>query len=211
MKSAFKIENLVFKDLIKYPDLDIYCHETTFITGRSGTGKSTLLRLFNGTLTQSHGTIYFNGVDTLTLEPNQLRQEVLLIGQTVFLFDLNIRDNFKEFYRFRDMEVPSDEVINKYLKLCQIDFPLNKDCTTMSGGERHRVFIAICLSFMPKVLLIDEPTAALDEENSEGLIQNVLQFSKENDITPIIVSHDQKLTHKFAERIISLEGNEINE
>jgi len=201
-KYIFKTKNLVFNDLIHFPDLEIPKNKVTFISGKSGSGKTTLFKLFNGTLTQSSGDIFYNNQNILDLDTINLRKEVSLISQSVFLFDGNIKENFIKFYKYRDESVPSEDKIKYFLDICALDFPLEKDCEEMSGGERQRLYIAIYLSFKPKVVLLDEPTSALDEENSHNVIENIISFSKENEITLLVVSHDNELTNVFADKVV---------
>jgi putative ABC transport system ATP-binding protein len=201
----FETKNLSFNRMIHYKDIQIKEGKVNFIVGKSGTGKSTLLKLFNGTVSPSSGTIFYGGNDISQMDTIALRKEVLLISQSVYLFEGCIEDNFKEFYRYRDMSVPSGEVMKKYLELCCIPFPLDMNCTTMSGGEKQRVYIAIYLSFLPKVIMLDEPTSALDKENSNDIIEKLIVFAKEKRITVIIVSHDPNITDKFAEELITIE------
>jgi len=204
----FKTKNLVFNDFIHFPNLEIPKNKVTFISGKSGAGKTTLFKLFNGTLTQSSGDIFYNNKNILDLDTITLRKEVLLISQTIFLFDGNIKDNFITFYGYRGEEVPSDEKIKYFLDICALNFPLDKNCEEMSGGERQRLYIAIFLSFKPKVVLLDEPTSALDEENSHIVIENILSFSKENGITLLVVSHDNELANDFADKVVFIGEND---
>ena len=198
-------KDLCYNDMITYKNMKISRNKVTFITGESGCGKSTLLKLFNGTLTQSTGKIYYDGKDTGEVDSIMLRKEISLISQNVFLFDVSIKDNFIKFYEYRGQTVPSDEEINNFLNICCITFPLDKDCTTMSGGEKQRVYIAIYLSFGPKIIMLDEPTSALDNKNTFAVIENILSFCKKNNSTVIIVSHDKELTEKFGENNITIE------
>lgn len=198
-------KDLYFNNMINYKNMKISKGKVTFITGESGCGKSTLLKLFNGTLTQSKGKIYYNGEDTEKLNSIELRKEISLISQSVFLFDASIKENFIKFYEYRGQIVPSDEEIKEFLNICCITFSLDKDCTTMSGGEKQRVYIAIYLSFKPEIIMLDEPTSALDNKNTFSVIENILSFCKKNSSTVIIVSHDKELTEKFGENNITLE------
>lgn len=198
-------KELSFQNFIHYKNLQIHKNRANFIVGKSGTGKSTLLKLFNQTLIPSAGTIFYNGKDISQMDTIELRKELLLISQSLFLFDGNILENFRTFYEFRDLPCPTEEKIKEFLKICCIDIPLDKDCLTMSGGEKQRIYTAIFLSFYPKVIMLDEPTSALDQNNSFQLMENLLAFCKENWITSIIVSHDPNLTDAFAENLIILD------
>jgi len=191
--------------MIDFADLKIEKGKVNFIIGESGCGKSTLLRLFNAFLSPARGSVRYNGQLLEEFDTLKLRKEVSLVAQEVFLFDASISDNFKQFYEYRELDVPSDEIISKMLKVCCLDFPLDKDCTSMSGGERQRVYTAIFLSFNPKVIMLDEPTSALDEKNSISVISNILEYCKENNIEVIIVTHDMAVRQQFDGNIISLE------
>lgn len=209
-KNLIRTENLCYRDMIYYPDIRIGEGDTCFITGKSGTGKSTLLRLLNGTVTQSSGNVFYRGASILSADTVRLRREVMLVSQSVYVFDGSIKENFSEFYRFRDMELPEEPEIKAYMGLCCLDFDLDKNCTTMSGGEKQRLYLAVFLSFLPKVLMLDEPTSALDSQNSDLIMKNVTEFCSSHDITLLVVSHDQGLTNKFARQIISLGQREEN-
>ena len=93
--------SLSFMDFLRYPDLRIPEKQTTFITGESGTGKSTLLRLFNNSASSASGSIHYRGTDILAIDPVSLRRTVLLAGQAVFLFDDTIAGNFRQYFSYR--------------------------------------------------------------------------------------------------------------
>lgn len=198
-------ENVSFQGVVKYPPISIERNCATFICGESGCGKSTLLKLFNATVSPEKGTLFYNGQSILKSDTVALRREVLLVSQNVFLFNGTIRDNFIEYYRYREICPPSEEEMTRYLSLCCGTFPLDAHCETMSGGERQRIFIAVCLSFMPEVLMLDEPTSALDPDTSSRFFENITSFCRENHITLIVVSHNRELSEKFADHIIRLE------
>jgi putative ABC transport system ATP-binding protein len=195
--------------MIHYEDIQILRNKVNFIVGNSGSGKSTLLRLFNQTLSQSSGNILFAGKDIEEMNTIDLRKNIMLISQSVFLFDTTIRENFKLFYEYRGLSILEDANMQEYLAMCNIFFPLDKDCTSMSGGERQRVYIAIFLSFLPKVLMLDEPTSALDKENSKIVISNITEYCQKKEMTAIIVSHDSMITETFAENLITIERRAI--
>lgn len=197
-------KSLSFNEFINYNDIQIIKNKANFIVGKSGTGKSTLLRLFNGTLSPSSGNIIYSGNNINEIDTIQLRHDVSLISQSVYLFDKSIRENFEEFYNYRDLTPPSENEMKYFLYLCCVPFSLDSNCTIMSGGERQRIYIAIFLSLKPKVLMLDEPTSALDKQNSNNVMENIIAYCKKNDITMVVVSHDGNITEKFADNIITI-------
>lgn len=201
----FSISNVNFKKILKYPFIDIKENTVTFICGRSGTGKSTLLKLLNASVSPDSGEILYQGKPIDHYDTIMLRREVLLVSQNTYLFEGTIENNFEEFYRYRELNPPHSDIIHRFLKICLADFPANANCYEMSGGERQRVFIGICLSFMPKVLMLDEPTSALDEQTSKVLMQNLKDYCKENKITLIVINHNRLLTEQYADEMISLD------
>ncbi|MCL2036988.1 MAG: energy-coupling factor ABC transporter ATP-binding protein [Oscillospiraceae bacterium] len=200
----FTLENVDFKNIITYPRIEIQQNALTFICGESGSGKSTLLKLLNGVISPSDGIITYSGKNLDEYTPVMLRREVLLCGQSAFLFEGSIWDNFNKYRDYRELPPLSPEEARKYLKICAADFSLESPCDTMSGGERQRVFIAICLSFCPKVLLLDEPTSALDDTTANTLMSNVKEFCKRENITLIVISHSKTLAATYADYIITL-------
>ena len=194
-----------YKDFLIYPHLTFAGGQTTFLMGKSGSGKTTLFKLLNKTAQLEAGQILYKNQDSASIDPLLLRREVLLVSQSPFLFDDTIKANFTAFFGFRQLQPLSDEQIRTYLELVCLDFSLDKQCDELSGGERQRGFIAIHLSLRPMVLLLDEPTAALDEQTGEKLISNIIAYCQREKITPIIISHSQLLSSKFADKIIDLD------
>lgn len=195
---------LRFFDFITYPKIEITDNNFSFIAGKSGCGKSTYLKLLNRTILPSEGTIYYQGKDIQELPVIAYRKNVLLVPQEVFLFDGTIQDNFNFYCDAREKERLTDDEIRKFLHICCVDFSVTDHCKTLSGGEKQRVFLSIFLSCIPKVLLLDEPTAALDEKTSIKLLFNIKEFCKEENITVICVCHNDKLIQKFSDFTIQL-------
>lgn len=206
--SKISVKNVVFQSIIKFPNIEISKGKTTFIHGPSGCGKSTLLRLINGTISPEKGAIFYNKKNIMDIDTIELRREILLIDQSVYLFAGSIEENFTKYYEYREDAVPSQNEMKKFLEICSADFPLNARCETMSGGERQRVYIAIFLSFMPKVVMLDEPTSALDNTTSDKMMNNIRRFTTENDMTTIVVSHYLPLAEKYGDDIITLKRSD---
>ena len=206
----FKAKQLCFHDTICFADLEIPNGKTTFVTGPSGAGKSTLLRLLNGVLSPTHGQLYYLGRNLEEFDTIELRKEVLLVSQAVFLFDGSIRDNFAAFYEHREKNLPGDETIKKFLAICCLPFEPDATTNTMSGGEKQRLYLAIFLSFHPAVLMLDEPTSALDSETANRVMQNIITYCQAEGITVIAVSHDQAVTKRFGANLLTVERVENN-
>lgn len=204
MDIFYSEKGLTFENFIKYPEMSIEENSFAFITGKSGCGKSSYLKMLNFTALPSDGKIYFCGKDLTELSPIDYRRQVMLAPQQVFLTEGNIRDNFDFYYGMRGKEPLSNVEIAEALKVCCADFPLTADCSLLSGGERQRVFLSIFISCMPKVLLLDEPTAALDEKTSNELFTSLKNYCCEHSITVVCVCHNNELAEKYGDSIIRL-------
>ena len=157
-------------------------------------------------LSASSGSIYYQGKEIKDFDPIQLRREVLLVSQSVYLFDKSIRENFHEYYAYRELDKISDQEMRRYLDICVLPLALDSMCTVLSGGERQRVFLAINLSYQPKVLMLDEPTSALDDKTADILMGNIISHCRARGISLLVVSHDRAIANKYADSIINLEG-----
>lgn len=205
MNSKIKGEGLCAFSTIKYPPFSIPEAKTVFLNGPSGCGKSTLLKLLNGIISPTTGQIFLNNQNIATLDPITLRRRVILAEQAVYLFRGTIADNFQRFHQYRETTPPDDKTCQKLMDICCLPFKLDESCNEMSGGERQRVFLALSLSMDPEVLLLDEPTSAMDNSLADKVMKNLIQYCRSCQITLIIVSHDLELSKAYADKIISLE------
>ena len=197
-------KDLSFLGILEFPDIKITRGDFVFVEGESGAGKSTLLKLFNDTNSPTTGEIYYQGKSTQTMDTIQLRQEVLLVSQSVFLFDGTIAENFDQFYDYREEPHLTNQEKEMYLDLARVPFNLSDSADNMSGGERQRVYLAILLSFNPKILMLDEPTSALDQKTAYELLNNLKNYSKKQGMTVIVISHDGSLQEEFADQTITI-------
>lgn len=207
--NIFEIRNVIYANLLRYNYIDIKQGRITFIKGESGSGKSSLLRLLNYSRNYDSGEISYLNKSLADYDPLLLRREVSLVAQEVFLIDGTIYDNFKFFYEARELAVPSESHMQKFLELACISVTLDKSTQTLSGGEKQRVYLAVFMSFEPQVLILDEPTAALDEDTGRHVMANIVQYVKERDMSLIVVSHSQALTDAYAEDIIYIKKEAV--
>lgn len=207
MNILYSTKQLQFLDQIHYPEIHIEQDSFCFISGESGCGKSSYLKLLNATLIPQQGEIYYHNKRIWDYPILSYRKEVLLVPQDVFLLDACISDNFNFYYDSIEKPHLSDAEMKRYLHICCANFDLSTDCSHLSGGERQRIFLAIFLSLSPKVLLLDEPTAALDDQTATTLLQNIKNHCKTSHITAICVCHNKAFIQQFSDYTIELGGN----
>lgn len=200
----FVASRLKYKANLSYDNVKIKQGMINFIVGESGCGKSTFLKLLNGSITQVSGELLYKGIGINEYNPIDLRREVSLVSADPFLFDESILDNFRTFYLLRQLPMPSSEYISYITDLCSVNVQLDQSASTLSSGERQRVYISIFLSLCPKVILLDEPTSALDEKNSHKVMENIINFCKKKNIDVVIVSHDKDIVEEFCENKIEI-------
>ncbi len=206
-----KTKKLNYKNFILYDDIQIKKGKINFVIGESGCGKSTLLKLFNRTENFFAGEILYKDKPINLVDTISLRKEVKLISQTTFLFSGTIRENFALFYRYCEQNDLTEESMNFFLKQTEANFSLDTLCEQLSGGEKQRVYLAICLSMESETIMLDEPTSALDYDLSVKVLENIISYTKGTNKTIIIVSHDHALVEQFAENIIDLKGAKKDE
>ncbi|WP_207695759.1 hypothetical protein DOK67_0001533 [Enterococcus sp. DIV0212c] len=184
---SYEIEN---KQIINNIELEIEQGSHLTITGPSGGGKSTLLKLLASLLTITKGKIFFKGDDITTLTPENYRMQVSYCFQQPSLFGETVRDNFMFPYEVRKKDFQESHVLELLKEVKLPENYLDKKITELSGGEKQRVALIRNVIFLPEVLLLDEVTAGLDEESKQIVNQWLLQLNQEKNITLIRVTHD---------------------
>ncbi|MEW6199709.1 MAG: ABC transporter ATP-binding protein [Planctomycetota bacterium] len=195
-------------------DLQVERGKTTVIIGRSGTGKSVLLKHIVGLLRPDRGEVYYEGqrIDRLTeraLVP--IRRQISFVFQLNALFDsMTVLENVA----FPMMENRSGQLdrakIRKLASRCLDMVGLagfdNKRPAELSGGEKKRVAIAraIAMDPPPKVILYDEPTAGLDPQRSDVINKLIRQMQERFEVTGLVVTHDMKCTAEVGDRVLML-------
>ena len=202
--TMIETRGLSFKDVIEYPDMVIDDVVMSFIVGRSGIGKSVLLKLLNSMYSVDDSMILMDNQDINEIDPIELRKDYLLCGQNVFLYPGTIRENFDSFYTMRKEDLLDDESINSFLNITCLDFSLDSKVDTMSGGERQRVFIAIMLSLARNVIMLDEPTSALDKETGSFVMERIKEYCFKSGLRAFVISHDESLVEMYQDQIINL-------
>ena len=203
----FEIENLTFKHILHMDHLCID-RQITCITGPSGSGKTTFLRMLNRLNDPDDGRILWNGNDIAQMDATKLRRKVLMLKQTPVVYTGTIEDNLQIGLQFSKRPLAKQEKLKEYLKKVQLDKQLNDSVAKLSGGEKQRLCLARIMLMDADVYLLDEPSSALDKETENFVIENMVQFVKENNKMLIMVTHSPAIAELYPESILEIkDGN----
>ena len=177
------------------------------ITGPSGSGKSSLLKLLAALVSPSSGRIVYQGRDLEDLDPVAYRREVSYCFQQPVLFGQTVRDNVAFPFEIRQIPFDQERVLTALARLNLGPEFLEKPIKDLSGGEKQRVALVRNLLFEPKVLLLDEVSSGLDEK-TKILLRTFLNDLHQEGVTLIEVTHDQQEI-EAAERLVTIVGGRL--
>jgi len=195
-------------------DIDIYKGENLAVLGKSGTGKSVLIKIISGLLKPDAGTVRVLGEEVDKLSAKELQQLRLKIGfsfQNSALYDsMSVRENL-EFPLVRNRRNLSrkeiDEAVKDVLEGVGLLQTINQMPAELSGGQRKRIGIARTLILRPEIMLYDEPTAGLDPITSIDINNLINEVQEKYHTTSIIITHDLTCAKTTGDRVgILLEG-----
>jgi putative ABC transport system ATP-binding protein len=185
--------------------MEIPANKITCLVGESGAGKSTLLKMLNIMLSPDSGEIYFNDKNIKVADPILHRRNVVMLSQQPTIFEGTIRDNLNIGLNFSEKKLKEDHELNKALEIVHLHKALNEDADTLSGGEKQRLALARVYLMEPEVYLLDEPTAALDEDTESVVMASFIKHVKQKGQSVIMITHSQKIATKYGEKMITLE------
>jgi phospholipid/cholesterol/gamma-HCH transport system ATP-binding protein len=196
--------------------LKLYTGENLVVLGKSGSGKSVLIKCIVGLLHSDSGTINVFGKDVNTLNNKQLgdlRQKIGFLFQSGALYDsMTVKQNL-EFPLRRIKKNLSEkqmaEKINEVLENVGLADALNKMPSQLSGGMRKRISLARTIVVDPLIMLYDEPTTGLDPVTSDEISELIIDVQKKYKTSSIIITHDIKCAFATANRMIMLADGEV--
>ena len=205
------VKNFDGQIILKGINLDIYENEFVTLLGPSGCGKTTLLRILGGFLDADEGSVMFDGEEISQKPPYE--RELNTVFQKYALFPhLSVYENIAFGLKIKKMSKDIiDQKVMKMLKLIGLEGYEDKNTTLLSGGQQQRVAIARALVNEPKVLLLDEPLAALDLKLRKEMQYELKRIQQEVGITFIFVTHDQEEALTMSDKIVVMKGGEIQQ
>jgi len=191
-------------------------NESTAIIGKSGTGKSTLLQICGGLDKPTEGSVLFNGSDISKL--NDAKMSELRNRKIGFIFQANML--MEDFTALENVMIPAliqgkrehecKPIAQELLKQMGLEDRMNHYPAQLSGGEKQRVAIARALINDPDVILADEPTGSLDEENAKEVEDRLLDIVKSGNRTLLLVTHNMDFARR-CDRILVLKNHTLTE
>ncbi|MEM1242253.1 MAG: DevA family ABC transporter ATP-binding protein [Cyanobacteria bacterium P01_H01_bin.26] len=202
------------KQVLANIDLTIHAGEIVILTGPSGSGKTTLLTLMGGLRAAQSGSLRILGQEILGASKpalNQLRCNIGYIFQAHNLLSFltarqNVRMSLELHTHFLDGDL--DEIAAAMLINVGLEDRIDYYPDELSGGQRQRVAIARALVSHPKIVLADEPTAALDKQSGRDVVNIMQRLAKEQGCTILLVTHDNRILD-IADRIIYMEDGQL--
>ncbi|MBQ7896075.1 MAG: ABC transporter ATP-binding protein [Oscillospiraceae bacterium] len=191
--------------------LDIYDNEFLTLLGPSGCGKTTTLRIIGGFESADSGDVVFMGENINDVPP--YKRNVNTVFQRYALFPhLNVYENVA--FPLREKKVDRDEIdrrVHEMLSMVALSGFEKRSVTSLSGGQQQRVAIARALVSKPKVLLLDEPLAALDLKLRKDMQQELKKIQKATGITFIFVTHDQEEALSMSDTVVVMSEGRIQQ
>ncbi len=204
------------KNVLNGLSLEIPSGETVVIMGRSGCGKSVLLKIITGLLSPDSGEIWFEGTEISKLNDktlNAIRRKIGMLFQSSALFDsMTVAENvafmLEQHTNFSKTKIR--EIVDEKLNLVDLDGVQELRPAELSGGMRKRVGLARALAFNPEVIFYDEPTTGLDPVTCNEINQLICNLHEKLNVTSVVVTHDMHSAFSIATRMVMIhEGKQI--
>jgi putative ABC transport system ATP-binding protein len=205
---SFNIENLRYKDILDIESLAIE-GPISCIVGSSGGGKTTLLRMLNKMISPDSGRIMFGGHDIEHADTLELRRSITMLPQSPVIYDGTVRYNLIIGLMYQGREVPGDNELLKILGEMNLDKRLDDDAQRLSGGEKQRLCLARIILLGSDVYLLDEPSASLDRDTEQFVINHIADFVRSTGRMLVMVTHSRDVANAFADHTVNIEKGRV--
>ena len=209
--NIYQSGNLILQDV----NFEVQKGEFVYLVGKTGTGKSSLLKTLYGEITLTEGKGKVVGFDLRDMDWKKLpflRRNLGIVFQDFqLLTDRNVHENLRFVLKatgWQDEQLINQK-INDVLAKVGLQNKGFKMTFEMSGGEQQRVDIARALLNSPKLILADEPTGSLDPETSDEIMQILFQIAKQDGTAIVMATHDFMVVNKFPSRTLTTEGGKL--
>lgn len=197
------------QDVLRGINLSVDENDFVVILGASGSGKSTLLNILSGLEKSDSGEVLYNGENISNYTETQLtefrRKNIGFVFQQYYLLNnLTVFQNVKV-----GANLANNSDCSEILKELGLEDKVEKYPNELSGGEQQRVSIARALAKKPKVLFLDEPTGALDEETGRGILEYIFKLRNESKFTMIMVTHNENIA-QIANKIVYVKSGKVS-
>ncbi|MCK9423673.1 MAG: ATP-binding cassette domain-containing protein [Bacteroidales bacterium] len=211
LKKSFGLQ-----EVLTNVSLNLINGENLVVLGKSGSGKSVLIKCIVGLLNPEEGTIHVLGENLSTLSSDglgELRKKIGFLFQSGALYDsMTVKQNLEFPLRRIKKNLSEKEIedkVNEVLENVGLTHALNKMPSQLSGGMRKRISLARTIIVDPMIMLYDEPTTGLDPVTSDEISSLINDVQKKYKTSSLIITHDIKCAHSTADRIIMLQEGEI--
>ena len=202
------------KKVLQGFDLTVHRGESVMVLGKSGSGKSVLIKCLVGLLKPDKGSITVLGQDVFALDHDaldQLRVKIGFLFQSSALYDsMTVRENLEFPLRRHSIKQEAgerDALVKEALENVDLENTINMYPSELSGGMRRRIGLARTLILKPEIVLYDEPTTGLDPITGKEIVELILQLQKKYGTSSVIISHDMNVARIASNRIaVLMEG-----
>lgn len=215
-KVAYEVRGLAVRygsrQIVSQVDLEVRAGEVLALVGPNGAGKSTILGALSGDVSFNSGTVKLNGQDLASWRPRDLaRTRAVLMQSNQVSFPFTVREVVemgRNPWVGHASEAEDDEAIAEAIELSDVGHLVDRPFTALSGGEKARVSLARVLAQRTEVVLLDEPTAALDLRHQEEVMEMTRKLAAAGRAVAVVL-HDLTLAAARADRIAMVAGGEL--